>query len=209
MPPGETALNQQEVQNQLGAILPESVGMLVEHGFQHHCIEGAALLTKALQKVGISGTQQLTVGVRIVNSAYLQYVRQHGVPRDEASKAAFNASGAAAVLLGKEAPEVPEGYWPGHLVVIVPGVFGEKHALLDPTITQANKPGFGLNLQPLCLMVSDDFVCGRKPASFEVNGSLLRYMADPEDHTYGDWSQFLARQDIDQAACEVVARLGR
>jgi hypothetical protein len=111
-----------------------------------------------IAKLGISGTQQLTVGVKILNRAYLEFVQKHGVPRDEASKMAFNDSGAAALLLGKDAPEVPEGYWPGHLVVVVSHAFAEKHALLDPTITQADRPALGINLQPLCLPVNDDFV---------------------------------------------------
>jgi hypothetical protein len=45
---------------------------------------------------------------------------------------------------------VPEGKWLGHLVVIVSGAFGEQHALLDLTITQADQPEWGLHLQPLC-----------------------------------------------------------
>lgn len=129
-------MNPQEMQSALFAIVPETVRILAEHGFQSHCIEGAALLTKVLQKVGISATQQLTVGVKILNPAYREFVKKHGIPKNEASKTAFNDSGAAAVLLGKDAREVPEGIWPGHLVVIVSGAFGEKHALLDLTITQ-------------------------------------------------------------------------
>ena len=202
-------LNPQEVQIALSAIVPETVRMLAEHGFQSHCIEGAALLTKVLRKVSISGTQHLTVGVKILNPAYREFVKRHGVPQNEASKTAFNDSGAAAVVLGKDAAEVPEGNWPGHLVVIVPGAFGEKHALLDPTITQADKPDWGIHLKPLCLAVSDDFVSGRRPAEFEVNGSLLRYTSYPDDHSYGDWSHFMAREDIDRAASEVVSRLGK
>ena len=200
-------MNPQEVQITLAAIVPETVQMLAEHGFQSHCIEGAALLTKVLQKVGISATQQLTVGVKILNPAYREFVKKHGIPKNEASKVAFNASGAAAVLLGKDAPEVPEGIWPGHLVVIVSGAFGEKRALLDPTITQADKPDWGIHLQPLCLAVSDDFVSGRRPVNFEVNGMLLTYRAYPDDHSYGDWSHFMAREDIERAASEVVSRL--
>ena len=199
----------QEMQFALAAIVLETVRMLAEHGFQSHCIEGAALLTKVLQKVGISATQQLTVGVKISNPAYQEFVKKHGVPKNEASKTAFNHSGAAAVLLGKDAPEVPEGKWPGHLVVIISGAFGEKHALLDLTITQADKPDWGIHLKPLCLAVSDDFVSGRRPAEFEVNGSLLRYTSYPNDHSYGDWSHFMAREDIDRAASEVVSRLGK
>jgi hypothetical protein len=200
-------MSPQEMQSALAAIVPETVRMLAEHGFQSHCIEGAALLTKVLRKVGISATHQLTVGVKILNPAYREFVKKDGVPKNETSKAAFNDFGAAAVLLGKDAPSVPDGYWAGHLVVIVPGGFGEKAALLDPTITQADRPKFDIHLRPLCLAVSDDFLSGRRPVSFEVNGMLLTYTAYPDDHSYGDWSHFLAREDIERAASEIVSRL--
>jgi hypothetical protein len=200
-------MNPQEIQSALAAIVPETVQMLAKHGFQSHCIEGAALLTKVLQKVGFSATRQLTVGVKILNPAYREFVKTHGIPKNEASKTAFNDSGAAAVLLGKDAPKVPDGYWAGHLVVIVPGAFGEKNALLDPTITQADRPDLDIHLQPLCLAVGEDFVSGRRPVSFEVNGMLLTYTAYPGDHSYGDWRHFMAREDIERAASEVVSRL--
>jgi hypothetical protein len=200
-------MNPQEVQSALAAIVPETVRMLDEHGFQSHCIEGAALLTKVLQKVGFSGTQQLTVGVRILNPALWEFVEKYGPPQDEASQAASDDAGGAVVVLGKGVGELPEGNWPGHLVVIVPGAFGENHALLDVTITQVDKPDWGIRLQPLCLRVGANFVSGRRPATFKVNGSQLKYTAYPEDHSYGDWSDFMAREDIDQAASEVVSRL--
>jgi hypothetical protein len=198
----------QEVQNALAAIVPETVQILDANGFQFHCIEGAALLTKVLQKVGISGAHQLTVGVKILNAAFQEFVKKNGVPRDEASRKAFNDAGSAAVVLGKGADNAQAGMWPGHLVVIVPGAFGANAALVDLTIAQVNKPDWAIRLEPLCLKVSDDFVAGRKPASFEVNGSHLKYTAYPEDHSYGDWSDLMAREDIDRAAVEVASRLG-
>jgi hypothetical protein len=91
--------------------------------------------------------------------------------------------------------------------VIVPGAFEKKNALLDPTITQADRPDLDIHLQPLCLAVSNDFVSGRRPVSFEVNGMLLTYTAYPDDHSYGDWSHFMAMEDIELASSEVVSRL--
>jgi diacylglycerol kinase len=198
----------QEVQYALAAIVPETVQILDANGFQFHCIEAAALLTKTLQKVGISGSHQLTVGVKILNAAFQEFVKKNGVPQDETSRRAFNDAGAAAVVLGKGAENAQAGMWPGHLVVIVPGAFKANAALVDLTIAQANKPDWAIRLEPLCLKVTDDFLLGSRSASFEVNGSLLKYTAYPEDHSYGDWSHFMARQDIERAATEVVSRLG-
>lgn len=182
--------------------------MLAEHGFESHCIECAALLTKVLQKVGVSGTRQLTVGVKIVNPALRQFVEGYGPPLDEPSLTASNDAGAAMIVLGKGADVVPEGIWPGHLVVIVPGAFAQSAALLDLTITQASKPDWGIHLQPVCVKINEDFLSGRNPTSFTLNGSVLKYTAYPEDHSYGDWGHFMARPDIDQAASTIVSRLG-
>jgi hypothetical protein len=95
----------------------------------------------------------------------------------------------------------------GHLVVIVSGAFGEKHALLDLTINQADKRDWGIHLNPLCLPVSDDFASGRRPADFDIKGSLLRYTSFPDDDSVGDSTHFMAKVDIDQAASEVVSRM--
>jgi hypothetical protein len=196
------------VSSALAALVRETVRTLDEHGLQSHGIEGAALLTTALQEVGIAGARPLTVGVTILNPAYWAFVKAYGPPRDEVSPAACHDAGGAIVVLGKGADPVSGAIRPGHLVVIVPGAFGGNDALLDPTITQADRPDWGIHRRPLCLKVSDDLVSGRSPANFEVNGSLLRSTSDPEDRGYGDWGQFLRRDDIDRAAAAVVSRLG-
>lgn len=97
--------------------------------------------------------------------------------------------------------------WPGHLVVVVPRVFEDRNALLDLTIVQAHKPEWDISLQPLCLRVNDDFVCGRTPHNGKVNGSLVIYDAYPDDHSYNDDGNWMAIKGLDEAASNVVRRL--
>lgn len=202
-------MNLQEAANDLGDIMDQVRIMLCEHGMHHSCIDAAALLTKVLHRVGKSKAYRLTVNVRLINAAFQRYVEAHGFPQDEATARDCNDAGGATIILGRDAPEIPEGNWPGHLVVIVPYAFGDRHALLDPSITQAEWPEFGITLRPLCLRVGDEFVKGKKEAKFKVNGTLMIYDAYPDDHTYNDDGDCMEKDGIDMAVALVLRRLGR
>ena len=192
----------------LGAISDEVSRELAENGLEYHCIHGSALLTRVLHQIGFPDAYPLTVGVRIFNSPYQQWAERHGSPEDEAAAKACGDYGGAAILLGKGTEGmVPEERWAGHLVVIVPGAFDDRHALLDLTIVQAHKPDWGIELQPLCLRVSDQFVSGRIPYKGRVNGSLLIYDAYPNDHSYNDDGDWMAITGLDEATSSVVRRL--
>jgi hypothetical protein len=83
------------------------------------------------------------------------------------------------------------------LVVVVPNIFGDRHVLCDITITQAHKPEWGILLVPLCLRVPDTFVKGETDFKADVQGSLVGYMANPDDESYkaaADWKD-LQRQE--------------
>lgn len=202
-------MNSRETESALAAIMPEVRRMLEEHDMHHSCIDAGALLTKVLQEVGFLNAYRLTVNVRIINEAFRQYVDTYGFPSDEASGKACDDAGGATIILGKEATEIPKGNWPGHLTVIVPSAFDTKHALLDPAITQANWPEFGIVLPPLCLKVTDDFVSGGRSASFEVNNTLLIYDAYPNDRSYNDDGDCMAKEHFDIAVSIVLKRLER
>ena len=196
-----------EFQNGIQKIMPQIVYMLKEHDMEHHCIQGAALLTKVLYRTGVSNAHPLTVGVTILNEAFLRYVDEHGAPLDAAARQACNDAGGAQFIVGRDATDIPEGRWPGHLVVIVPGAFGQKHALLDPTITQANWPEVNINLQPICAEVTNDFVSGVVPARLRINGMLLNYEAFPDDHSYNDDEDCMTKDGLDGAVATVLHRL--
>lgn len=194
-----------EMQQRIEKIVPVVLHELDERGLRHHCIETAALLTKVIHESGMPNAYPLTVSVQILNGSLKTYLDTHGVPHDEATRSAAAAAGAP-IILGKLAPEVPEGYWAGHLVVVVPGAYGEKHAMLDLTISQVNTPESGMLLQPLCLKVTEEFLC-QSPVSFEVNKALLTYYAFPEDESYNENGMFMGQKGFDKAVSTVLDRL--
>ena len=195
-----------KIQKTIDEIISIVLDELDDYGFRHHCIEASALLTRVLHGAGMPKAYPLTVGVRLINEAFRRYVDAHGMPHDEAGGKACYDAGGPTIILGKDAPEVPEENWTGHLVVIVPDAFGEKHALLDPTITQANWPEFGIVLPSLCLKVTEDFVLGGRPANFEINKTLLIYSAYPDDRSYNDHGDCMKKEGLDEAASIVLRR---
>jgi hypothetical protein len=192
-----------------GVICDEVVRELVEHQHQHHCIEGAALMMKVLHQRGFSEAYPLAVQVEIFNKAFQEYIETYGPPNDEVSRKALNDTGAASIRIGGRAEEIPKSQWPGHVVVVVPGVIEGRHILLDPTIIQAEKPEWGIRLQPLILLVKDQFASGEAPHRIKVLGSLLIYHAFPDDHSYSDAGDLMAIGGLDEAALHVLGRLNR
>jgi len=97
--------------------------------------------------------------------------------------------------------------WAGHLAVIIPNHFGDRHALCDLTIGQVNRADWEVDLPPMCLRVSDDFVAGRRPFKTVVKGSLVTYEAFPEDHSYSKGSDWLEMEGLDETTSNVISRL--
>ncbi len=210
-------MSPQDMLSTIGEIMPIVVNTLNSYGFRDHCIQGSALLTTVLHRAGMPGAYPLTVGARILNEAFQRYVDIHGMPLDEASGKACDDAGGVTIILGRGAPEVSpdqlqiqEDKWLGHLAVIVPGAFGEKHALLDPTITQAHRPEFGVVMQqPLCSRVPEEFVLGGRIAKFDVNKTLVMYQAYPDDRSYNDDGDCMKKPGLDEAASMVLRRMRR
>lgn len=198
----------EEKQQTIGRIIPVLMDELAQYGILDHCIEASALLMKVLHNTGIPDAYRLTVGVQIINEAAYRFIEANGYPETEESIKAFNDAGAATVVLGRDAPEVPEGRWRGHLAVIVPHAFGEKHAIIDPTTPQVNWPEFGIELPPMCLKVRDEFLEGKRPAFFAPFNTRIQYTAYPDDHSYNDHGDTMEKEGFDVAVSEVLKRLG-
>ena len=154
-------------------------------GAQHSCIFASAVLVEVLRKRGFSGAQALTVHARVLNPPFTAWVKARGYPKNPTELAECEAQGGAIVGLGGKLDEsLLADQWPGHAVVITPGAFGDRHALLDVTITQANKQEWGIELPPLLARVGDEFVRGEKEFKADVNSSLVVYKALPDDGSY-------------------------
>jgi len=177
-------------------------------GHEHSCIEGAALLSKTLAGLGICNTYPLTVAVRIHNPAVRRWIEKNGAPQDEASVKACNDAGGLTIAIGKGTEDmIPDGRWAGHLVIVVPNLFDDRHAMLDLTIIQAHRPEWGIHLQPICTRVDDLFVAGARNFPIEVNEAIVIYRAHPDDRSYNDHRDWMSTEGLDQAAANVLARL--
>ena len=110
-------------------------------------------------------------------------IKRFGIP-DEAARIQWEADGCRGVAIGVETPTMTAGKWAGHLAVVIRNQFGDRHAVLDLTLPQANKPEWGINLATGALRVSDSFVTGAAEYKAVIGGSLLVYKAFPTDSTY-------------------------
>jgi hypothetical protein len=182
-----------------------TLDVLSEYGFHDHCLEGAALLMAVLHKLGLTDAYRLTVRVTVSNAAHVRFIKEHGVPSDDATANAYNDAGGAQVQLGYE--EAGPDRWAGHLCVIVPNGFGEKHALLDATISQVSQPEWGIQVPPLCLKAADDFVLGQRIAPFQIGEAVLAYEAFPDDKSYNQWGDRLHSPGFEDAVHEVLQRI--
>ena len=196
-----------EIENVIAAVIPILLDELEQYGVLLHCIQTSALLMKTLELLGIPDAYCLTVGVHAYNQAWVEFVDEHGWPNDDASRQACNDSGAAVSKVGKAAPAVEEGNWWGHLVVVVPSVVDGGNILIDASIMQANQPSFGIVFSPLLLRVTDDFVSGQKPATFEIDNMNVIYESHPDDRSFEITPAWKSAEGLDQAAALVVDRL--
>ena len=154
-------------------------------GEHHSCIFAAAVLTEVSHRLGYPTAYPLTVGAQILNPAMVAWTAIYGCPTDPDSEGKCKAAGGEFVGLGTAPAEaMPPGIWAGHLVVVIPNLFGDSHAICDLTITQANNPGLGINLNPLFFAAPDTFVTGQTEFHKEVNGCLVLYMAFPQNESY-------------------------
>lgn len=179
--------------------------VLVAVGKSRSCIDGAALLTKALHLSGYTAAYPLTVDVHAYNAAFLGWVKEHGLPQDDESADASNDAGGCTIHIGKGAAGLDDG-WPGHLTVVVPNMFGKHHLMIDPTLKQADRPEFGIVLKLICCTVLDDFVRGIEPFQLGgMNGCMVVYDAYPDEHTYGNWEQIMMTPWICKAAADIAS----
>lgn len=195
-------------------IMKELQGVVsdVLHALHHademgSCIAAASLLVRSLHLLGHENVRPLTVCVEVRNPALMNWIKEHGEPNDEASAVASNEAGAAIVVIGhRELSVSDDKWWAGHVVVIVPNAYGEKHAMLDLTIARPEQVEEGIHLGPIVAPVSDAFVTGEKLYRFMANGSELQYESFPDDHSYDDSGAWELTEDVQIAVQSIAER---
>lgn len=184
----------------------EVISVLQRYGEDQSCIAVCALLTHILRRIGYPTAYPLTVRVSIYTRQTHEWIKKHGVPKNDLERMAFNQAGCVHASIGYTPLQMlPPNHWSGHLAVIIPKLFGSRHGLTDFTIVQANRPELGITLTPIVLKVKQDFTAGKAPASCMVRGCFVVYEAFPNDLTFndrGNWEQ----SDVLQSLASLVVQ---
>jgi hypothetical protein len=170
--------------------MPVNIANIVEVGMdelataneEHSCIMATAVLLEVFRALDVSGAYPLTVKPRILNPAFVERLKVEPFPSTDKQIADWTAEGCSMVAIGHGDP-TPHN-WPGHLVIVVPNAFRGKSLVIDPTITQASVPAWGIELRPLMFPAPDSFLAGDTEFKAPVNGSMVVYKAFPHDRSY-------------------------
>jgi hypothetical protein len=149
---------------------------------QHSCIMATAVLLEVFRALDVNAAYPLTVKPRILNPAFVERLKAEPFPSTDKQIADWTAEGCSMVAIGHGDP-TPDN-WPAHLVSVVPNAFRGKALVIDPTITQASVPAWGIELRPLMFPAPDSFLVGAAEFKAPVNGSMVVYMAFPHDRSY-------------------------
>lgn len=170
--------NRSKLQHYIPKIL-EELGRFQE---LHSCIMAHMVLQDILGQIGIYGSYPLTVKLLILNPELTKAFDQDSAIIQKSQNVDWKAKGYAMIKTGDDFST--EDVWPRHLVTIVPETFGIKAAILDPTITQANRAELNILLGPLLAGVSDHFLSDKEAQRFTINGCAVIYKAAPNDKSY-------------------------
>lgn len=182
---------------------------LALRGMHRSCIHGSALFLRVLHEAGFPEAYPLTVGVAIFNDASQKHLNTHGMPKDDEGFRLFNEAECIFVAVGLGSTTTLEGKegWDGHLVVVIPNIYGDRHAVIDLTIVQVDMPHWNISMDPMGLVVGDAFVTGASPSLFKRNGITFQYQARPDDRSYAEERELFAIEGLKQAAANLVMKL--
>jgi hypothetical protein len=149
------------------------------------CLDAGAVVLDVLDHFGITG-KALCAKAHVVNQEAQQWIEQYGkvALQTDPPKIIQEWHDRKCKLVGIGYENGKPGY-AGHLVVICPypeGRYGQ--VLIDISIQQADRPDFGITLQPVIAEASPEFVEGKEPLLLEMEGILLRYEAEPGRDDY-------------------------
>jgi hypothetical protein len=178
--------------------------VLRQIGVGNKCVPASAILMKTLHRCGYPDAYPLSVRLEIMNAAMHAYVATHGRPGPHETNAELASSGALCSTVGN-----PLGSdWAGHMGIVVPDYFDERHAFMDLTLMQANVPERGIQTGPVCVEAPQRFVDGIDLLPVSAYGCHLTYEAFPADHGYDEGTNWMKMRGLDRAVQMVIDRLG-
>lgn len=173
-------------QRKLDAVMEATLEVIPKFYRFNCCIAATRILLTVFEKLR-SKARPLSVVAEVLNPAFLRLQAESGtawpVLVDEVRQ--WVDAGAWSVVLGEKPLEERPGMWSGHLCCLL-----WEEWLIDVTLPQASRPDKGINLVPVVLSVSPDFLSGKQSACFTTNGCDVYYDARPDDRTYTagrDW----------------------
>lgn len=200
-------MNLQQLAREIVDISSVVVSELRNCGEVHSCIFAAATLRHVLRAKGFSATYPLTVRAVVLNPALVNQIRESGYPNDPEGQEQCRAEGCRRIAVGAGAKPTEPDQWRGHLVVVIPHYFGDRHAVCDLTIPQANRPEWGIELRPVFLRVPESFIRGQSEFKAPANGSVIIYRAHPNDDSYSRTESWTNKSRWQAVADRVIAEL--
>lgn len=194
----------QETTNHLGPIVMGTVNELTRIGEHHSCIFAGAVLTRVLHRKGFPKAYPMTVRAFILNPRLYEWVKINGFDFNGREKEWIALGGMGISLSAGRKEDTPDLKWLGHLAVILPNFFDDRHAMLDLTVTQADQPQWGVILRPTVVRVPDSFVKGEAEFKAAANGSLVIYKGFPDDHRYTETNLWKEQSRYDGIADRIV-----
>lgn len=144
---------------------------ILAHYLRDSCVATARATVDALKQAGVD-VFPLSVRVYIVNEPVQQFSLEHGyfpeVGTDDYPPDGYG------IGLGVT-PSTPDA-WAGHVVVVA-----ERKWLLDFSIDQANRPDYGIVLDPLVAPVTERWIRGKEMMLLHRGPAYLYYQTLPGD----------------------------
>jgi hypothetical protein len=205
--PEDLAMDTQTALKTIGPITIAVREELSRLGEQHSCIPNSAILAEVLHRKGYRSAYALRVAVTVLNRPFTEFFKRFGLPNTPEAMARCEAAGGIMAKVGLPESQMPEGRWPGHTVVIIPGVTSEGSLMSDTTITQVNHDGAQFDVEPFLAVVPGAFVRGQRKFGCEVSGCQFVYTAMPGDREHEATELWTAKAGIDREADMVMSRL--
>jgi len=163
------------------------------------CINSTRVLLEIFRTFGLAA-RPFAVRALVFSRAFMERAEREGrIPQtDEELRLWCAEPGVYSVGIGFGAPGMPDGRWPGHLVLRA-GI----HYLLDATIGQGSRPARGIQLPDLLFLDDVSLVFWRGEGAVVANspdGSIIRYEPEPANTGYLSSPGWSLRPGIEESA---------